>query len=371
MRIVILIRSLALAGAERQAMLTARGLVARGHHVWLVLLRDDNGHRSELEAAGVSVVCLDNTSLATVLRTILRLVRLLRSVQPTAVYGFMDGPNALVSTIARVVPKAVRACGLRASELARSDMPWLARVLYRLEPFLARGSDLVIVNSSAGFASAQDRGFPAQRLRLIPNGIDTTHFQRDDEQRADLRQALGVGADEVLIGRVGRFHQMKGYDTFIDSLVHLRAQNIRFRALCVGAGELEKELREWAADAGVAPMISWLPPRRDLRGVYSACDVVVSSSRYGEGLPNVVAEAMSCDVPCVVTDVGDSATVVGDTGVVVRPDDPRSIAAGIQRVLRSSSGPGSAGSPRRRIIDRYSLERMISDTEAALLGEAR
>jgi glycosyltransferase involved in cell wall biosynthesis len=97
--------------------------------------------------------------------------------------------------------------------------------------------------------------------------------------------------------------------------------------------------------------------------IYPAFDVLTQSSAYGEGLPNVVIEAMACGVPCVVTDVGDSRDVVGETGLVLPPRDPQALARGWEKVL--SERPGTLGeNARLRILERYSIERACMDYEA-------
>ena len=76
---------------------------------------------------------------------------------------------------------------------------------------------------------------------------------------------------------------------------------------------------------------------------------------------------MACDIPCVVTNVGDAARLVGDTGVVVAPDDPQSLAEGLKKCIESL-GLAHRSSPRQRIIQEFDVGRLIERTEAALIG---
>ena len=134
-----------------------------------------------------------------------------------------------------------------------------------------------------------------------------------------MRLEWGIAECEKLIGQVGRLDPMKDHSTFLKAAALLAHERKDVRFVCVGEGPTgyRDELYSLAKTLGLASRLIWAGSRRDMPAVYNAFDVAVSSSRWGEGLPNVIAEAMACGVPCVVTDVGDSAFVVDKLGVVV------------------------------------------------------
>jgi glycosyltransferase involved in cell wall biosynthesis len=118
-----------------------------------------------------------------------------------------------------------------------------------------------------------------------------------------------------------------------------------------------------AEQLGLGGSLIWNEAREDMPAVYNALDIVVSSS-YSEGLSNVIGEAMACGVPCVVTNVGDSAWVVGDTGEVVPPKDPVALKNAIERLLdQKAYGPDQI---RQGIVDRLSVSNLIVNTERTL-----
>jgi glycosyltransferase involved in cell wall biosynthesis len=370
MNVAIVIRTLSLAGAERQAMLLATGLRQRGHRVTLILLRDDDGLGKAVADAGVDVQCLGGDGLRDAPRTVARLGRLLARGRYDAVYGYMDGPNVLVSTIGHVARRATLATGLRASGVAAGELSPLSSVLYRLEPYISRGSQLVIVNSYAGLQDALRRRFHADRLRVVANGVDSDHFTRDLHAGLRVRREIGVPDGRCLIGRFGRLHPVKGYEDLLEALVLVERWGVPFHAVFVGAGETGPSLRQRTEELGLRDHVTWLEPRLDLRPIYSALDLFVSSSRHGEGLPNVVAEAMACEVPCVVTDVGDSSVLVGDTGTVVPPGQPDLLAQAIRRWIDLPDRLRTGARARQRVIERYSVSSMVTATETLLLGRS-
>ena len=367
MKVVVLVRSLALAGAERQAALVSCGLAARGHHVTLVLLRDDGGLGRPLRDAGVDVVALHGNGARGALRTVARLARLLRRRRPDAIYGFMDGPNVLVSTVGWLVPRAVRVAGVRATALD-PNMPWISRLLYALEPWVSRGSSVIIANSEAGRAALLRRSFPARRLHVVANGVDLDVHRPDRSARIAMRAELGADAGDLVIGRIGRLHAVKGNEHLLDALADLRERGLRFVAVFVGEGELDVTLRRRAAALGLEEHVRWVSPRPDLSALYSAFDLLVSCS-ISEGMPNVVVEAMAHEVPCVVTDVGDSAAVVGPTGMVVPPGDVLALADAVEALAPQLADPALGRMARRRVSDCYSVDRMVTATEM-LLGRS-
>ncbi|MGB5051837.1 MAG: glycosyltransferase, partial [Caldilineaceae bacterium] len=140
----------------------------------------------------------------------------------------------------------------------------------------------------------------------------------------------------------------------------------------VGGGPVayQQQLQQMAADLGIAQYVSWIEAQSDMPAVYSALDILCSAS-YGEGFSNVIAEAMACGVPCVVTDVGDSAWIVGDTGEVVPAQDAHALAAGLQRALNAlQTDPGRGQKARQRIQEIASIGSLLDATEAVLWPSA-
>ncbi|MCC6314304.1 MAG: glycosyltransferase [Thermomicrobiales bacterium] len=368
MRLVILARSLEFGGAERQLVALARGLHDRGHRVSVVLFYGGGPLERDLHEAGVPVVALGKRGRWDIGGFAWRLARALRRERPDIVHGYLAMPNLLALAL-RPIHGGKVVWGVRGSAVERSDQDWLERAIDRGEARLARRADLVIANSHAGKAAVVAQGFPAGRVRVVPNGIDTARFHPDPAAGQRFRAELGVPAEVPLVGAIGRLDPQKDHPTFLRAAAQIAAERGDVRFVCVGSGPPAEaaRLRQLGDELGLGDRLRWVPARAEVTAVYNGLDVLALSSAYGEGFPNVVGEAMACGVPCAVTDVGDAAFVVGELGLVAPPRDPVRLAAAIGRLLdERDSGAERGAACRARIVEQFSLAALVDGTEDAL-----
>jgi len=373
-RVVFLARSLQQGGAERQLVALASGLHRRGWPVSVVCFYGGGTFQKELEDAGVPLIDLRKRGRWDVIGFSWRLWRALRAVDADIVHGYLPVANML-TLVVRFARRRTRVIwGVRSSFIDRGRRDWLSRLTFRLSCRLARFADSIIANSEAGAAYHAALGYPAARIRVIHNGIDTQRFRFDASGRDRLREAWNVSGDSVLIGLVGRVEPMKDHSTFLGMAALLAAGDACWRFVCVGGGKPDfiRATRAEAEHLGLRDRVVWAGPQDDMAAVYSALDIVVSSS-YGEGFSNVIAEAMACGRPCVVTRVGDSAAIAGDAGIVVPPRDAEALCAAIieMRGRLLAARQTLAQSTRLRIVEWYGLDHLVERTEAALHASLR
>ncbi|HUC60461.1 MAG TPA: glycosyltransferase [Alphaproteobacteria bacterium] len=370
MKIVILCRSLDYGGAERQAILLARGLAARGHAVALALFYRGGPLEAGLAGTDLRVHDLAKRGRWDALGFFVRLVRFLRRERPDIVYGFLPVPN-LVAALAKAFVRTPRLVfGVRAAGMDLAHYDWLARLSYRLEAQLSSRADLVIANSEEGARDIARRGFRARKVAVVANGIDTENFARDPAARLALRRDWGVPEGAFLVGHAGRLDPMKGHDLFLEAAANLARDDAGLRFVSVGAGDRTylARLKLRATSLELEGRLIWAGGRADMARCYAALDLFCSSSRYGEGFPNVVAEAMACGVPCVATDLGAARAIVGELGLVVPPGDASALAKALATMIGrvKSEGPSLAASTRRSIETRFGVVRLAAETEALL-----
>lgn len=368
--VCFLIRSLERGGAERQVTLLAIELVKRGWHVSIIVFYGGGAFAAELEASGVKIVELHKTGRWDLLPFLMRLLSLLRQMRPAYLYSFMTIANLLTALMNPLFPATRVIWGIRVSDmnLARYDL--LAQINGFLERKLSRLPDLIICNSVGGRDYSVSHGYPTQKLVVIQNGIDVRHFFRDPIARRQIRSEFNVKDGEILIGLSARLDPMKGYPDFLHaaSLIVRLKKNVRF--LCIGDGteEYKRSMRKMAEQFGLDSCLLWAGLRSDMAAIYSALDIATSTSVFGEGFSNSVAEAMACSLPCVVTDVGDSAIIVGDSGIVVKPHQPEDLAMAWRRLVDlSDEGREALGArARSRVVENFSVKRMVDRTESTL-----
>jgi glycosyltransferase involved in cell wall biosynthesis len=367
-KITLFTRSLEYGGAERQLVELAKGLHNAGHRVTVLTFYPHGNLEAELLSAGVPLQSLNKKGRWEILPFYLRCIKYIRTSETKLLYAFLGVP-CIIGLLARLIfPQFRIIWGVRASgiDLARYD--WLTRASYLLECRLSRYADLIITNSDAGRQYALSNGFPGNKTIVIPNGIDTERFRPDPAQRNSVRAEWSIPHSDILIGIVGRLDPMKDHPLFLQAARIISQKYDYVSFVCIGNGPepYEKELKTLTYAAELGSKLIWAGAKEDMTAVYNALDILVSSS-YTEGFPNVIGEAMSCGVPCVATDVGDSRLIVADTGFIVPPKEPELLAEKLVEMIERIRKHGhDSAATRQRIVDNYSVSSMTENTIAAI-----
>jgi glycosyltransferase involved in cell wall biosynthesis len=367
-KVALFVRSLERGGAERQLVMLARVLKSSGVDVVVLVFYAGGPFEKDLTDAGIRVIFLGKASRWDVAGFTWRLIRALREERPSVLYGFVVSPNLLGTAVKPLFPSMRMVWGVRSARMDLTAYDWLSKLVYELERRLSSLPDLIIVNSQAGRRILGKRGFPVEKVVYVPNGIDVERYHPDAAGRDRVRREWAIQDGELLIGIVARADPVKAHEVFIAAAQALHSRDAQLRFVCVGVDEPKaSQLRAEAARLGMANRFKVEGPRDDLSAVYSALDVSVMCS-HSEGFPNVVAEAMACGVPCVVTDAGDAIEIVGETGEHAPVADPAALVNAIEALLaRVQSDPDSARrAARTRIEERYSLGALAERTLAEL-----
>ena len=371
MKIALLIRALERGGAERQLVSLAEGLANRGHHVHVLSFHADGALMPDLLETGVDVRTADKHGRWDMAGFFLRIVRALRNIQPDVLYSSMPAANIISSLVGRLSGRPGIVWRVASSEMDLARYHWFSALSYRVEARFASVPRVVIANSFAGREAIVKRGFAPERVKVVWNGIRSDVFVPNAGLGAVLQRQWGLDAGKWTIGQVARSDPKKGYEDFLDAAKMLCQRRSDVQFLCVGvdSSDYAVRLRDRAARNGIAARVTWRGLVADMVPFYNGMVIKTLSSRFGEGCPNAVGEAMSCGVPCVVTDVGDSGVMVGRTGKVVPPGSPDQLAGAWSQLLDELAADRTKiqTDTRERIIEKFSVERYVEETEALLL----
>lgn len=370
-RIVFLIASLQRGGAEKQLTLLVRGLDHSRFHCTVVTTYDGGELADELSGIeNVDVVSIKKRGRGDSIPALFRLSRLIRRLNPDIVHGYLDSSNVLALVTGKLASARV-VWGVRSSNIDSAQLDLVSRMYRRLGALLSTRADLIVANSRAGRDFATSMGYPAERVIVVPNGFETDRFSPDCSARTQSRQGWGVTDNTPLIGLVARLDTVKDHPTFLRAAALLVTQMPNVKFICIGGGgsaEYERELRQLTDRLSLEGHVIWAGETADMPAAQNGLDVasLVSTS---EGFANAVGEAMACAVPCVVTDVGDSADIVGNTGIVIRPGDPDALCnAWIAMLALPPEERADLGNrARQRILDHYSVASLVNRTSNALL----
>lgn len=346
-RIVFLITSSGMGGAERQVRLLAPALHRRGWRVGVISMLPLEAPIAELPGLGIPTRSLDMRRGLADPRAMLRLARILRRWRPDVVHAHMFHAS-LLARLSRLVVGTPVVISTMHSE--NQGAQWRYRV-YRLTDGL---SDVTTAVSSAVLDQAVHRGaVRADRIRVVRNGIDVSASEADPTARLATRTSLGLG-DSFAWLAVGRFVEAKDYPNLIDAFGRARGSHPAARLLIAGSGPLEADLRGQIATAGLDSSVALLGLRSDVVDLMRAADGFVMASAW-EGLPMVLLEAAASRLPIVVTDVGGCRDVVenGVTGLLVPPHDSDQLGRAMDQLMamppaeRGAMGSAAAERVRR------------------------
>lgn len=335
-KITFIITGLSTGGAEMMLHKLLQNLDRNSFEPTVISLTTKGEIGPRIEALGIPVLALGmNRSIPNPLM-LLRLVQLLRQCQPDVVHSWMYHADLLGGLAARLAGCRRVIWGIRHSNLSKTENKRSTLAVVRLCAWLSRWVPAHILScSSRAQAVHIGVGYQASKLHVIPNGFDLGRFQPDSPARQSVRAELGLPPDTPLVGVVARFDPQKNHFGFVDAaaLVHAQMPQVHFLLAGVGVdGQNASLQRAMATHAGLGANMHLLGLRDDVPRLMSAMDVLASPS-HGEAFPNVLGEAMACGVPCVVTDAGDSAEIVADTGRVVAVGDMTGLACELLQML--------------------------------------
>src|SRR5579863_519531 len=353
MKITHIITGLAAAGAETALYHLLAALDRQEYQSEVISLTDRGPTAARIEALGVPVRALAMMRSVPNPLAIRRIAKILRRSRPNIVHTWMYHANLIGGLAAQAAGIPV-IWGIHHSKVDPQDTKrftvWTVRACAWFSKQLP--ARIICCANSSELAHIQ-LGYDAEKMEVIYNGIDSDIFRPNPEARQALRSRLGIAPDSLLIGMAGRLHRHKDHNNFFAAARLLRAEHPDVHFVLCGEG-LEPGNSKLAAEVadGLQGHCHLIGLQREMPAFYSALDIAANSS-LSEAFPMAVGEAMACGIPCVVTDVGDSPAIVGDTGRIVPAREPALMASALRELI-------DAGAETRRVLGDAARERVVT-----------
>ncbi len=363
-RVCHVITGLAADGAERMMFNLVTRMDRARFQNEVVSLTTAGDLGGPLAEAGIGVRALGLGRHPASLAALAGLGRRFRQTPPDVVQTWMYHADLIGGVLAQCSGIRRVFWGIHHSHLAWGNNKFLTVATAKACALLSRSvPQRIVCCSDAARTAHTDFGYSPERADWIPNGFDTARFRPDEEARLAGRTALGAAESDVLVGLAARFHPDKDHANFLGAAARVRRDHPDALFVLCGRGVnggnegLAALLRQFDLSERVRLLDAVRQPER----FFAAMDVMVSSSRT-EAFPLAVGESMSCGVPCAVTDVGDSALLVGDTGRTAPPRDAAALGNAIGQLL--AGGPEGrrrlGAAARRRIEEQFSLDSVVA-----------
>ena len=328
-----------------------------------------------IEDQGIPVLSVDMRPGRPNPLALFRLAAILRRFQPHILQTYLYHADLLGFLAGKLSRVPIILWNLKQSSMDFSRYRPTSGFTVWLCARLSRGVKRILVNSLSGLKAHAALGYDAERMVMAPNGFEMTRFQPHPASYREVREELGIPSDARLVGILARFDPQKDHETFLKAAPLILAAHPETYFLMTGNGVAQDNpafTKLLQANPVDPERLFILGERTDMPRLLASLDVFVSSSAFGEGMPTVIGEAMACGVPCVATDVGDSALMVGETGLLVRPRDPEELARAVGQVLAWPPAERFQRSQaaRVRIQERFDIGKIAAQLETFYLDLA-
>jgi glycosyltransferase involved in cell wall biosynthesis len=380
MRVAFVISGLATGGAEMMLYKLLKSESAKRLEPLVISLGECDQPARLIESLGIRIIALGLQQRASrsVVRGALDGYRTVRRFQPELLSGWMYHGNVAAWLLARRL-EAPLVWNIRQTLNLAQEKPLTQRVI-RIGAYLSRAPKRLVYVSHHARAQHRALGYWDQNALVLPNGFDLEAFRRDAARGQRLRRELGISDGTCVIGHLARYHPMKDQVGLIGAARRVVAEEPAVMFLLAGHGlnGSNDALAAAVRSCGIEQHVRLLGQTDAPQAFLSACDLFCLPSAWGEGFPNSVGEAMACEVPCVVTRVGDAPDLVDSTGLVVETGDREALAQAVLQLVRSGGAARAVlgARARARIDERFSMPhvagRYVEVFEEALsIGEVR
>lgn len=361
MKILHIITSLGDGGAERTLYKICKYNNINEHVV--ISLAGPGKYYPLLKKLGVDTYYL-NINFFTVFIKFFSILKLIKFYKPDVVQTWLIHADFIGGIAAKLCGVKNIIWNIRYTDLKFRKSKLTSIILVKILSYLSFFIPIsIILNSKKAKGIYKIKGYDKKKFVFIPNGYDLSIFKPDRLQRKIFRKKLKIKNNTILIGNIARYDPKKDHANLIQALYLLKLKNYNFLCILVGhkISKHNNKLNYLIKKLKLSDKVKLLGQSNNVLQIFNGIDIYVQSSSFGEGFPNVVAEAMSCGIPCVVTDVGDASYIVGKTGCAIPPRNPILLAKAIEKKINQISAKQwkeKKRDCRLRIKNNFSIKKM-------------
>lgn len=363
MKILHIITGLNVGGAESMLYKLIKNTYKENNYTVISLTK--NGLIGEkIKKLGVEVINLDMKKSINIISKLFQLKNTIKNLHPDIVQTWMYHSDLIGGIAAKLSVNSPIVWNIRHSDLDpnsnKKTTIWSAKLSAKLSNKIP---DKIISCSKIAKSIHSELGYNKAKIKVIPNGFNIKKFDQKLYNNNEIYEELNISHNNYLIGMVGRYDPQKDYMNLLKAAKLLKEKNgklynkVKFILCGRNINNENKEIKKFLNKNNLNQEFHLLGQRDDIPQIMASLDLFTLSSSFGEGFPNVVGEAMASNTPCVVTDIGDSAYIVGDTGIVVEPNNPNELMKGWQKILNMPNNKREdlGKKARQRIVNNFDI----------------
>ena len=361
-KIIHIIVGLQNGGAEMMLYKLLKYIDRKKYEVEVVSMLDEGIMGAKIESLGIPVYTLKIRDNIYSLKAFFETIKICKNAD--IIQTWMYHADLFGFIIAKILRKKI-IWGIHHSNLEKNKNKKSTLHIAKINSFLSKWVNTVVSCSIVAKKEHIKYDYYSSNIKVIPNGFELDKFYHIESAKYKLAKEFPQLNNKIIFSLVARYEILKDHKTCLEAMKiikNLFTENFILLLCGTGINEDNKELMNLIIKNQLEKQVLLLNRREDIPIIMSATDIYISSSS-GEGFPNVIGEAMACETPCIVTDVGDSAYIIGDYGRVVERQCPEKLANEIIDFIKSEEYLKNKKDCRKRILNNFEIHKIVSEYE--------